>query len=381
MDELIILSNEQKLVITASRVTFSKKDEADLLAITKEKINWYDVYKYATKNKVLPLMWKNLCNRNLEGSVPPHLRQVFQFFYLGIHNRSKHFIKEASKILTTMSQNNIVCTPLKGSYLIPNIFQDYGIRGMNDIDCMVKRSDSSKIIKVMNSMGYMQGTLDLKNKVVNPFTREQEILWKSKMSNLAAFYKINKSGYHEFTKFDFTISLDLDLKYELVDIMLERSIKDKKSDYYILKKSDFFIHLCCHLYKEATNATFIVFHKDLNLIKFCDIREFILQKMDKDSVLEAVEDSKKLGLEKALYYTLYYLREIYSDGYETPLLNSMNIEDVSFMNKFNNREEGTQTTWKKSFWERLFSEDNEDELDDRPKFFNVFSVEHAMKNI
>ena len=38
-----------------------------------------------------------------------------------------------------------------------------------------------------------------------------------------------------------------------------------------LNKYDFFIHLCCHLYKEATTLPWVKMGRDMTFYKFCDI--------------------------------------------------------------------------------------------------------------
>ena len=39
----------------------------------------------------------------------------------------------------------------------------------------------------------------------------------------------------------------------------------------ILGDEDFFLHLCAHLYKEATTLPWIEMHRDMTLYKYCDI--------------------------------------------------------------------------------------------------------------
>lgn len=371
MSNNTLLTNEQKAVILTSRLTFSEQKKNELCELAKNKLDWFEIFRIAIKNKVLGLLWNNLVIHDLDKSVPKRLSQVAHFYLLGTRERNKVFFSEMEQVINMAKSKGVICIPLKGAYLIPNIYKDYGIRTIGDIDFMIKKGDTNKLIEIMQSIGYVQGEYNSKTNSFDPLRREKQIVWKTKMSNLYPFKKISNSDYVKYTLFDFCFSLDLDLDTSSVEMMISKSEEDLKAGYYSLKNNDFFIHLCCHLYKEAVNAVHVVRSSDLNLIKFCDVREFIIQNMDSTQLNEALKFAKDNGLEKAVYYTLYYLNEIYCDGYETALLEKLEVENKDFIHEYGEKNYGQVYTWKKSFWERLFADTNEDELVSNPKYLDM----------
>jgi len=141
---------------------------------------------------------------------------------------------------------------------------------------------------------------------------------------------------------------------------------------WYLRPSDFFIHLCCHLYKEASNAEWIYQNKDVNIIKFCDVREYILQKMRTEDIQEAIHAVLECRVNQAVYYTIFYLKMIYQDGYEDKILEELEISDLSFLDQFGQNNFKEPVKFKKSFWERIFSESNAEELREMSKFVNKY---------
>ncbi|MCL2261927.1 MAG: nucleotidyltransferase family protein [Defluviitaleaceae bacterium] len=363
------LTNEQKLIVLASRLTFSEKDESELKEIMQNDVDWFYILNITLKNKVLTLLWHNLSIRDYK--MRNRTGDVAYSYYLANRERNKKYLSELSEVLSIMTSKGVTCVPLKGAFLIPYMYKDLGIRIMNDVDCIIKKSEIPKIRETMNEMGYYEGDYNPKEHKIDKISRRKDILWRTKMNNLHPFLKVQDSEYVKFTGIDFCHSLDLELDTAPVETMLTRTIKYKDDEYRTLNICDFFIHLCCHLYKEATNTMWVYRGSDINLIKFCDVREFILHFMNKETKKEAVDFAIKYNLQKAIYFTIYYLREIYNDGYEFEMLQSLNITDEGFLNNFGEKDYGESAVWKKTFWQRLFSISNEDELKEAPKYLEI----------
>lgn len=126
-------------------------------------------------------------------------------------------------------------------------------------------------------------------------------------------------------------SFDVDFSYgfgfsETVDIseaVLSRS--DNFGPYRSLEKIDFLLHLCCHLYKEASNEAWAAIDLDINLIKFCDVREYILEKIlysDFESIGVRI---RELGVEKAFHFAIYYVHYIYSDNIVSDMMRTLGL--------------------------------------------------------
>lgn len=368
MSRLENLTSEQKLIVLASRLTFSDEDKRELQQVIKEDLNWLYIYHMAIKNKVLSLLYFNLCKLKYKSKIDCKLHQLSEFYQKGHERRNKKYFEEFMKVSKALYQAQIPFAPLKGAFLIPEMYKDFGIRTINDIDCFVSHSNVKRLTQVMNSLGYRQMDYDENTGEFKEITREVDLLWKMNMNNLFPFSKLVDDDFCNIVEFDFSFSLDFRKEVNIVDSMIDHAEKINGRFCSYLRPEDFFIHLCCHLFKEATNVEWVELGQDLNIIKFCDIREYLLRFMDNASLNKAIEFAKKNDFEEAIYYTIYYLKEIYNDGYEQELLDYINIEDSSFIHHFGEREYGKKLTWNKSFWQRMFSEDNRDELKEDPKF-------------
>lgn len=151
----------------------------------------------------------------------------------------------------------------------------------------------------------------------------------------------------------------------MLDAAIEKSFL--QTDTYMLEPLDFLIHLAFHLYKEATNVQYVYLHADLNLIKFCDVREYVKFAEEQNQLdwhaLQA--RAKELGAEKALFYTFTFVDLLYQTNY-IDQLQQLDMSDQSFLEAYGENDFGSSKMWKKSFVERFFSLDNRDELEEEP---------------
>lgn len=357
--------NEQRLIVLLCRKTFSESDITSINEILQKPINWSQVFYYSVYNKISTLIWYNLKKLDIRYTIPKYLKSILNFTELGVEEQNKIYIKEVNNILLEMKINGVVCNPVKGAFFIPNIYKNYKIRYMGDIDLLVKKENIGKVHMVMKELGYVQGQYVTSQNSIIPLDRATEIKWKLKMSHLYPFVKKIDSKYLPAIKCDFRFSLDDTLNPEPINEMVDMSGNE------VLKPYHAFVHLCTHLYDEGSKAVYTTLGKDHNLIKFCDIREFVIQYMKDEYFDEVIEFAYKYDLKKSIYYTLHYLSVIYNDGYEKNLMNRLNIADTSFLESFGDTTLQNTSAWKKDFWKRVFSGYNEDELEQVPSFYKV----------
>ena len=356
---------ENKIVLELSKIT-GAFDVEMLSSAFANGIDWEKVIQVASKNKVLNLLYRNLIKLNLEKNIPHYYKMLFDDSCSCNYIRNEHKLLELEYIQKQAKDNGILMAVVKGGYLIDNIYRDRGIRKTNDIDILIRRSDIKLLHNMMLQNGYQYGEYNSTSNSVIPPSKVQNMLYKTRMYNLLPYVKIDNSVPRKTVIFDFSFALDFSLDTTPVEEMLESAVL--KNNALTLQPEHFFIHMCCHHYREASNVAWILLGKDLNLIKFCDVREFVLQNMNESTILKAVEFAKKHHLEKAVYFTIYFLREIYNDGYETDILNLLNIEDEAFLHQYGENDYGEMRTRKKDFWTSLFSIDNKDEINEQPKY-------------
>lgn len=370
MNEKEQLTTEQKIILLTGRYTFSTKDIEELNKLVKMSVQWNEVFALAIRHKMLGLFWYNL-NKYCKGvKINNMYRQVANMYYLGTKLRNEAFLKDYYNIKEECKKQGVHIFPTKGGYLIPNLYKDLGIRSVNDVDSLVRKEDIEKLRNVMNSMGYIEGEYDRETKVVRPVIRQKQIMWATKLSNLFPFQKASDSPYVEFFDYDFCYSFnrETDVVTAIINSTIEQQLEHLRPAY-------FFIHLCYHLLREAKSAVAILFQVDINIIKFCDIREFLLT-MSEEECVEAIRFATEYNLLNELYYTLYYVHEMYNDEKAQWMLNQFEIQDKQFINQYGDVDFKETRQWKKGFWERLFSISNKDEIKDIQEFENNFYKYH-----
>lgn len=302
------LSKEAKLLILASRLTFNDLERNQIIEIVKIPIDWFDFFKLTLYHKTTTLCWKNIKEIVPDVKLPKYLRHILRFTADGIERYNKIQFQEVEKIREALNAGGIDNMPVKGAMLIPEVYRDYSIRYMGDIDILIHKRDTKKITDIMNELGYIQGSYDSATKEIVPLSRKEEIMWKSYMSNLAPFTRL-ADDLKTVIKIDFRYSLDDSLNTSAVDEILDEFVM-ANSQY---TKSHVLMHLCTHFYDEANHAITRNNGKGFNIIKLCDIREYILRCMSKIDMEETVAFAKKYHYEKQLFFTFSFLHHLYSD--------------------------------------------------------------------
>ena len=135
------------------------------------------------------------------------------------------------------------------------------------------------------------------------------MMWRINAGNLYSHIKRSGEDFLKVHRVDF--SYDVELKnYEATNALLDAAEEKPffQTDVYLLQPLDFLIHLAFHLYKEATNVQYVYLHADLNLIKFCDVREYVMFAEEHNQLdWHALQErAKELGAEKALFTRLRF---------------------------------------------------------------------------
>ncbi len=351
------LSNEQELVILLSRITISDDDKMRIIDITSQSVNWFEVFKYGLYHKTLALCICNLKKLISKQLMPKILNSTYLFIVEGNKRVVDIYADEISVLISALAKRGIPCIPVKGGALTKSIYIDPGVRYMGDADFLIKYKDINALNEVLKELGFCQGKYNSLSGKIEPISRAESIKWKMYMSHLPKYQKIIDSPYvNNRIEFDFRFALDDSLNKEPVNEMIEFY-----QMYHYFAPAHELMHLCTHFYDEAKHLDTIRAAKDLNLIKLCDIREFVLANGTEQILEDTYFFAKKYNFEKQFYMTLYYLQLIYDDGYELSYMKKLGIEDDSFLHTYKSDANNEHNQFQKDFWKRLFSCGNEDE--------------------
>lgn len=251
-----------------------------------------------------------------------------QFVYL--QYKHSEYLSELKPILECLNSSTIPYAILKGFSLIDPIYKTSGkiFRAFSDADILISKKNIPHLNQILNSNSFIQAKID-NTYQFQPINKIEEIYWR-----------LNSHQEHEYIKpsknFNFAPHLNLNIdvnfsifqggKYEdpistkeLLNNCRKRSIED--ITFYSLDYTYELIQLCFHFYKDLHYDVKIKTHEDFSLIKFCDIREYIINYKEYilwDEFLSLLEENH---LEQEVGSVLLLVSDFYED---------LSIEDVLY---------------------------------------------------
>ncbi|MBL4986289.1 nucleotidyltransferase family protein [Bacillus safensis] len=363
------LSNEQRLLLLSSRIQLNEQEEESIRALLKDGIDMPKLIGLASRHKVLQLMTPHLIRLDDEKNMTTTYKFLLHYHYIGNRQKNVERFKEFMRLLQTFRNAKLKAVPLKGAILTPLVYKDYGLRMMSDLDFLIHPDDRKNASSLLKKEGFIIGKYDWAADQEIPIEREEEMMWRINAGNLYSHIKRSGEDFLKVHRVDFSYDVELKKNYEATNALLDAAEEKPffQTDVYLLQPLDFLIHLAFHLYKEATNVQYVYLHADLNLIKFCDVREYVMFAEEQNQLdWHALQErAKELGAEKALFYTFTFLDLLYQTNYIDEL-KQLDMSDQSFLEAYGENDFGSSKIWKKSFIERFFSLDNRDELEEEP---------------
>ena len=191
---------------------------------------------------------------------------------------------------------------LKGAYLCSHYPKGY--RTSNDIDVLVCPQNISKVGEKLLESGFNQGYVRNGNFV--PASRTDII--KSRMTRGETIPYIKEVNLPEIKYLEVDINFSLDYKNSdtgILEKILDNCcvVSENGLNIMTLKKEDFFIHLCAHLYKEATTLPWIEMKRDMSLYKYCDIY-MLISEMSEAEIISVFERAKEFEMEKICAFAI-----------------------------------------------------------------------------
>lgn len=205
---------------------------------------------------------------------------------------------------------------LKGAYLCHKYPK--GCRTSNDIDVLIAPEDVGKVSARLKMAGFKQG--HMKNGVFVPATRQEIIESKMTRGETVPFIKETKLPFMKHLEVDLNFSLDYKNSDDTVlkemlartQVMTVGSAKVRTLD-----PADFILHLCAHLYKEATTVPWIRMKRDMTLYKYCDIYGLLMdfKREDFDLLFDRV---KNMQMEKEFLYCMDSVESLFGLSCSVP---------------------------------------------------------------
>lgn len=193
---------------------------------------------------------------------------------------------------------------LKGAYLCD--VYPAGCRTANDVDVLTEGRWVTPIGQALTKAGFRQGYI--RGGKFMPATREKVIRAKMLRGETVPYILKVDLPYMQYLEVDLNFSLDYK---NTADPALHAFVSGTRSygTCRILDSLHFMLHLCAHLYKEATTYPWVQMGRDMSLYKFCDLYLLLYAYTLQDYALLA-EKAKEYDLLFPCYYALEATRTL-----------------------------------------------------------------------
>lgn len=281
-------------------------------------------------NRMQGVAYDTLKRNGLLGKVNREFRNSLGSAYDQNVLKNESFKKCVALLSDILATSNCSVAMLKGAYLCAH-YPD-GYRTSNDVDLLVLPKDVTTVGNLLSKAGFKQG--NIRNGEFIPATRREIIESKMTRGETVPYIKEVNLPFMQFFEVDINFSLDYkNGNDDILLVMLSNvCIKhEKELSIPTLSDEDFFIHLCAHLYKEATTFPWIEMHRDMTLYKYCDIY-LLLAEMSHEQLEKIFERAINLKMEKICAYTVLETMELFdiADAFALNLSYSALEDDHEF---------------------------------------------------
>lgn len=242
-----------------------------------------------------------------------------------------------------------------------------GFRTSNDVDLLVLPEDITAVGQALTKAGFRQGYI--RNMEFVPATRAEIVESKMLRGETVPYIKEVKMPYMKYLEVDINFSLD----YKNSDSRALKEMMDKVIDKKVdgldiptLDDRDFFIHLCAHLYKEATTMPWIEMKRDMTLYKYCDLY-VLLQKMTTSKITALFARAKELEMEKICSFAILQMAELFDLTSQTAVFMAEDClrDDPEFLHTVYSPKHKKQFRYReKDVFKRFFADSREELLEE-----------------
>lgn len=308
-------------------------------------------------NRMQAIAYYRLKKHDMLGKVNREFRNSLEAAYEQNVSKNKSFFWCIQYLTEALSECSCKYAMLKGAFLCG--YYPTGLRTSNDIDLLVLPEDVTKIGEALMKNGFAQG--HIRSGEFVPAARKEII--ESKMTRGEAVPYIKKINLPGMRYLEVDINFSLDYKNNKPDVIqkiLDRAEVRNISGISVqtLESADFFIHLCGHLYKEATTLPWIEMKRDMTLYKYCDIYTLLSEMTDCETD-RLFERADELGMKKICAFAILQTSELFETSCDYAVLKSENAlgNDLDFLNRIispKDKKEFAYTEY--DVFERSFSE-------------------------
>lgn len=261
------------------------------------------------------------------------LRMVHKSY---LEKYEKH--RQNMRFLTKVFQDaSVPHSFLKGTYLSLKTYPA-GTRVSNDYDILIDQKDITAIQEILLQNGFEQGHYSETYGFMKS-SRAEIIRARTQFGQTIPFFK-EQDGNGILMDLNFSLDYKAKQEDDIIKKMLDARVRvdvDNDISFYTLDPADFVIHLCCHLFKEATTYNWLENNTDLSLYKFSDFNVYLVQNGNPEFFEKLKNRICEFQLNNVCYYAFKNSAVLFPgmDGIEgfQEFLDEIKPENVDFMNE------------------------------------------------
>lgn len=253
--------------------------------------DWVVLLEKARREGVSAVIFHNLRRQGLANRIPTEILSALSEDYHANLKRNLSIIGALRGLLAAFQKSTVSCIVLKGIYLAECIYPNIAMRGMSDVDLLVRKEDLRKADACLTSFGYAPRDSTVASAMHNPVGYLASLEYRkdppSPLNLHLHWHLVNTS----VPATAFIRGIDLDWIWEKAACI---SLADSQA--WILCPEHLILYLCEHALR--------VGHSFDRLILICDL--FYTVKTFEDTIdwSGLVEESRRTGLSRFAYHGL-----------------------------------------------------------------------------
>lgn len=291
------------------KLLFGEACRDTLLQFSTGFLDWDYIVETSISEGVAGVLFCKIKKNNLEEMIPVKACQYLQKQYNSNLMKNMSMLGELKEILGRFKDEGIPFIMLKGVALAEHIYPSIAMRGMSDIDILVKKDSLQKVDSCLSSFGCFPRDSSVARAVNNPVGYLASLDYRRDMASLSIhihWHLVNTS----VPAYMFASQIDMDRIWKM---SVSAMIADVES--LILSPSHLIIYLCEHALR--------IGHSFDRLILIYDIFQSIKtyeKSVDWDFI---IRESKDFNLSRLLYFSLTIVRGYSSLRIPDKVINSL----------------------------------------------------------
>lgn len=281
---------EEKIPVNALELLFSclRREEDDvkikqLVSFTAE--DWQAITAEAGRHGLSSILYQTIKDLKAEHHIPEHLwGELRRTFYISAA-RNMRLFNEMKKVFALFKRIGVPVIALKGAHLADQVYSNIALRGMCDLDLLVKEDDLEKIEKIFLEQGVLKDGYNS----VEPKYR-YHVSYRLPASRLMVEVHWKLFSAPDCCQFD----------HEAIWQRAEPLVEGQP-EVLVLAPEDLLIYVCAHAARHTIH---------MNSRNLYDIKEILEQNRNALSWPEIEERARLWGVQRSLYVFLRLAHEL-----------------------------------------------------------------------